>query len=89
MMNELRSEARRYEESVDNTVERAERSLVRHGLLGASLAALWFGAAFPLVLSGLGAAHSAADVAVYAACGVIFGLISGGSIGAVFGSRGR
>jgi len=61
----------------------------RHGMAGALLGATWFGAAFPIAISAMTNGVGAADTLVYVACGALFGIVSGGSIGAVIGGRGR
>jgi hypothetical protein len=59
--------------------------LQKYGTGGALLGATWFGAAFPLVTSALSNPVSAADAAVYVACGAIFGIVTGRTLGAVIG----
>ena len=88
MINEIRRSAR----SIDNAEAArpaSDRSPHKHGIAGALLGATWFGAGFPLVLTAVAGAVGAADAAVYVASGVMFGIISGGTIGAVVGGRGR
>ncbi|TME45312.1 MAG: hypothetical protein E6I56_09675 [Chloroflexi bacterium] len=88
MINEIRSNAR----SIDNPkVARptSDRSPHKHGIAGALLGATWFGAAFPLMVTAVAGVVGAADAAVYVASGMMFGAISGGTIGAVIGGRGR
>ena len=88
MINEIRSNAR----PIDNAkVARpaSDRLPHKHGLAGALLGATWFGAAFPLVVTAAAGAVGVADAAMYVASGMMFGVISGGSIGAVIGGRGR
>jgi hypothetical protein len=89
MINELRSSARVFDTVREQTTPSPARRHVTHGVAGAVLGATWFGAAFPLVLTALAAPVGAADAVVFAASGALFGLISGGSIGAVVGGRGR
>ena len=89
MINELRSSARGIDTIRLRTGKPAQPSTVKHGVRGALLGATWFGAAFPLVITGMTTTVGAADAAVYAASGLLFGVISGGSIGAVIGHRGR
>jgi hypothetical protein len=60
-----------------------------HGLAGALLGATSFGAAFPILLSASGAAASGADTLVLVACGALFGIITGGTMGYSIGHRGR
>ena len=89
MINELRSNARSIDRVVAPAAVREQRSMHRSGIAGAMLGATWFGAAFPLLVTAVTGTASAADAAVYVASGVLFGVISGGTIGAVIGGRGR
>ena len=60
-----------------------------HGLGGALLGAMSFGAAFPLLFSAAGAAPSGAQTLVLVACGALFGIITGVTMGYSIGHRGR
>jgi hypothetical protein len=61
---------------------------IDYGLRGALLGSVGFAALFPAVLRARTRA-SKADLLVYGACGVMFGVITGGTIGAVVGGGGR
>lgn len=66
-----------------------EPSPVRYGIAGTLLGAVSFGTIFPAVSLALTRATGVADTLVYTASGIMFGVITGGSIGAVIGGRGR
>ena len=89
MINELRIKARPVEAREAVQAQAEPRSIHKHGIGGALLGATWFGAAFPLAVGAMSTAAGAADMAVYAASGVLFGAVSGGTLGAVIGGRGR
>ena len=89
MINELRSNARPIDRVQTSTAVRSQPSMQRSGIAGALLGATWFGAAFPLLVNAFARTVSVTDAAVYVASGVLFGVISGGTIGAVIGGRGR
>ena len=89
MINELRSNARTIDRVKDATAPHPDASMPKYGIAGALLGATWFGAAFPLMVSAVSGTASATEAVVYVASGVIFGVISGGTIGAVIGGRGR
>lgn len=89
MINEFRSNARSIAGIKRSTAVVRQAGMYRSGIAGALLGATWFGAAFPLLVTAPTGTASAVDAAVYIAGGVLFGVISGGTIGAVIGGRGR
>lgn len=89
MINELRSNARSIDRIKTSTAVRPQGGIRNYGLAGAILGATWFGGAFPLLVNAFVSTASVTDAAVYVASGVLFGVISGGTIGAVIGGRGR
>jgi hypothetical protein len=93
MINEVsyNSKVREFDRAAGETAINVDRvpSLQKYGIGGALMGATWFGAVFPLAINALSSTVSAADAAVYVACGAIFGMVTGGTLGAVMGGRGR
>jgi hypothetical protein len=89
MINEIKLNARAIARRDAVVREAAPRSMQSYGLRGALLGAVSFAGLFPLALSAVMGNVAGTDMAVYAMSGAIFGVISGGSIGAVIGGEGR
>lgn len=93
MINEIqlngRSIVRPVAERVASAPRAKARSMHKHGFGGALLGATSFGALFPLAISAAVGAVGATDMVVYAMSGALFGVVSGGAIGAVIGAEGR
>ena len=89
MINQSRLTIARREARIQTSSAVTEPSAHKHGLGGALLGATSFGAAFPIVLGAAGAAAGGAETLVLVACGALFGIVTGGTMGYSFGHRGR
>lgn len=89
MINQARFSIARRGVRTRTTQAVTQPSAHMHGMGGALLGATSFGAAFPIVLGAAGAAASGAETFVLVACGALFGIITGGTMGYSIGHRGR
>lgn len=89
MINQARFSIARRGIRTETTHAVTQPSAHMHGLGGALFGATSFGAAFPIVLAAAGASASGAETPVLVACGALFGIMTGGTMGYSIGHRGR
>jgi tetrahydromethanopterin S-methyltransferase subunit C len=90
MINEIQFKGRVFDGAVAGTARKPEqKSVAAYGLRGALLGAVGFAGLLPLAVGAVAGTLAAPDLTVSVASGAIFGVITGGSIGAVIGGEGR